>query len=112
VGGVVGGAAGYGIGKHIDNKQKERARIAAANRAAANRAAANRAAANRAAVARNTNARRNAAVAVPANSLVAAPAAVAYDEQATAINSAYLPNNANGDPSHPYATSEYRRKSW
>ncbi len=117
VGGVAGGAIGYGVGKHIDNKQKERARIAAANQAAANRAAANRAAANRAAVARNTSTTttRTQTAMVPYNSLTAAPAAaLAYDAQGMPVvsNAAYLPNNSYGDASHPYSTSEYRRKSW
>ncbi len=119
VGGVAGGAVGYGVGKHIDNKQKERARIAAANRAAAAREASYR---NSNAVARSNNRQttvttRTQRAAVPSNSLAAAPAAgMAYDAQATAQPTAldpnYLPNHAYGDPSHPYATSEYRRKSW
>ncbi|MBF9237782.1 hypothetical protein I2I05_10285 [Hymenobacter sp. BT683] len=116
IGGVAGGAIGYGVGKHIDNKQKERARIAAANQAAADRAAANRAAANRAAVARNTSVTtRTQTAMVPYNSLAAAPAAaIAYDAQGMPVvsNAAYLPNPSYGDASHPYSTSEYRRKSW
>ncbi|SFQ03433.1 YMGG-like glycine zipper-containing protein [Hymenobacter arizonensis] len=114
VGGVVGGGVGYAIGKNTDNKRKERARIAAANQAAANRAAA-----NRAAIARNNGAANRATPANASyNSLAATPAAgalalSAQDAAAPMVsNSAYLPNNAYGDPSHPYATSEYRRKSW
>ncbi|WP_426061592.1 YMGG-like glycine zipper-containing protein [Hymenobacter sp. B1770] len=114
VGGVVGGGVGYAIGKNTDNKRKERARIAAANQAAANRAAANRAAIARNNAAANRKQPTNASY----NSLAAAPAAsgLALNEQSNAVpmvsNSTYLPNHAYGDPSHPYATSEYRRKSW
>lgn len=119
VGGVVGGGVGYAIGKNTDNKRKERARVAAANRAAAAREASYR---NSNAVARSNNRQttvttRTQTAAVPYNSLAAAPAAgLAYDAQGTAqpnvSNANYLPNHAYGDPSHPYATSEYRRKSW
>ncbi|GAB3298531.1 YMGG-like glycine zipper-containing protein [Hymenobacter humi] len=119
IGGVAGGAVGYGVGKHIDNKQKERARIAANNRAVAARREAARNAANRAAIARNTSVTtRTQTTSVPANSLVAAPGAtaMAYDAQGNTLpavsNAAYLPNEAYGNPSHPYSTSEYRRKSW
>lgn len=110
VGGVVGGAAGagvgYAIGKRRDNKNKERARIAAANRAAAYRAEQ-----RRNALARSASARRSQSVGT-ANSLVAAPAAAAAMASTETSNSAFLPNNAVNDPSHPYATSEVRRKSW
>ncbi len=106
VGGVAGAGVGYAIGKHRDNKNKERARIAAANRAAAYRAEQ-----RRNALARSASARRSQS-AVAANSLVAAPAAAAVTASAETTNSAFLPNNAVNDPSHPYATSEYRRKSW
>ena len=113
VGGVAGGAIGYGVGKHIDNKQKERARIAAANRAAAAREAGYRRAIARANANKATTTRTQTA-AVPANSLVASNAA--YNAQGmpvpAASGAAYLPNEAYGDPSHPYSTSEYRRKSW
>jgi hypothetical protein len=114
VGGVAGGAIGYGVGKHIDNKQKERARIAAANRAAAAREAEYRRTIARANASKKTNAASTQTAAMPVNSLVASNAA--YNAQgmpAPAVsNAAYLPNEAYGDPSHPYSTSEYRRKSW
>jgi len=117
VGGVAGAGVGYAIGKHRDNKNKERARIAEANRIAANREAAYRnalARSNRANARTETGLARNRANALPANSLVAT--AAAYDAQGMAVpaapNAAYLPNDAHGDPSHPYATSEYLRKSW
>ena len=113
IGGVAGGAIGYGVGKHIDNKQKERARIAAANRAAANREAGYRRAIARANANKATTTRTQ-TTAVPVNSLVASSAA--YNAQGmpvpVASGAAYLPNEAYGDPSHPYSTSEYRRKSW
>jgi hypothetical protein len=114
IGGVAGGAVGYGVGKHIDNKQKERARIAAANRAAAAREAGYRRAIARNNARQTTTTKHTQTTAVPANSLVASTAA--YNAQATALptasNAGYLPNEAYGNPAHPYATSEYRRKSW
>jgi phage tail tape-measure protein len=103
VGGVVGGAAGYGIGKHVDNKRKERARIAAANRAVA---------------ARDAEYRRSLArtqrPAAPTNSLAASAAGANApgNQVPAASNGTYLPNEAYGNSSNPYATSEYRRKSW
>lgn len=117
VGGVAGGAIGYGVGKHIDNKQKERARIAAANRAAAARDAEYRRSLARSNARQTVTTTRPQTTAVPVNSLVAGPAAaLAYDAQGNPVpyasNAAYLPNDAYGDASHPYSTSEYRRKSW
>ncbi|MFD2512333.1 glycine zipper domain-containing protein [Pontibacter locisalis] len=128
VGGVVGGAAGYGIGKHIDNKQKEREaeRIAAIERAEANRAASERAAARRAeanrSVANNTKAVSNKRVAsraeaAPAKQIEAADypavhAYASYNTQDPIMSIALLPNLDYGDPTKPYYTSEYRRKSW
>ena len=108
VGGVVGGGVGYAIGKRRDNKNKERARIAAANRAAAYRA--EQAQARRAALARPMTAGRSQS-ALTANSMVPTTAAAAMSSAPTQ-NSVFLPNNAANDPAHPYATSEYRRKSW
>jgi len=124
VGGVVGGAAGYAIGKHKDNKNKEAERVAAANRAAAERAAA----ANRAAAKRETVAAKKSSVpakqAVAANQPVATPVANGFTAASTGTYAAhgvdlgrllaagYLPNEHYGDPSKPYHTSEYRRKSW
>lgn len=110
VGGVAGGAIGYGVGKHIDNKQKERARIAAANRAAAAREAEYRRAIARANANKTTTTTRTQTTAVPVNSLVASGAAMSLQPEAS--NAAYLPNGAYGNPSNPYPTSEYRRKSW
>ncbi|OIN60506.1 glycine zipper domain-containing protein [Arsenicibacter rosenii] len=105
IGGVVGGAAGYAIGKHQDNKNKARAR-AAAERAAAERAALARAeAAKKPLPVTPANAAVNAAAQAPVYSAVASPAAY--------VNTAvYLPNNSVGDQSAPYASSEFRRKSW
>ncbi|WP_310395191.1 YMGG-like glycine zipper-containing protein [Hymenobacter sp.] len=116
VGGVAGGAVGYGVGKHIDNKQKERARIAAANRAAAARNAEYRRSLARRNARQTVAPTRLQPAAMPGNSLVAGSAAMAYDAQGNPVpyasNAAYLPNDAYGDASHPYSTSEYRRKSW
>lgn len=118
IGGVAGGAIGYGVGKHIDNKQKERARIAAANRAAAARNAEYRRSLARSNARQTGAASRTQTTMVPANSLVAATGATAltYDARGNQLpapaNAAYLPNEAYGDPTHPYSTSEYRRKSW
>lgn len=111
VGGVIGGAAGYAIGKHKDNKNKEAARIAAANRAAAERVAtANR----RAELARQEVARAKASA--PAMASLAAQPTALYAAKGAAMpqlaSSAFLPNNSYGDRSTPYSTSEYRRKSW
>ncbi|MFD3001969.1 glycine zipper domain-containing protein [Pontibacter toksunensis] len=122
VGGVVGGGAGYAVGKHIDNKNKEKEaariaeenRIAAANRAAAEAAANERAVARRTieekpAVARRTPARKTeVAPAVPAVALLHSYRAV----QDPVMSMALLPNESYGDPTKPYYTSEYRRKSW
>ncbi|MDB5235278.1 MAG: hypothetical protein JWR44_2271 [Hymenobacter sp.] len=115
IGGVAGGAIGYGVGKHIDNKQKERARIAAANRAAAAREAHYREVARQAA--RNENrstlvASRTQSTTLPYNSMVASSAYAAPGAVPVGSAQAYLPNAAYGDPSNPYSTSEYRRKSW
>ena len=107
VGGVVGGGVGYAVGKRVDNKNKERARVAAANRAAAYRAAQSR----RASLARTSSANNRNQAAPVANSLVPASAAMVAGST-SAANSAFLPNDTHNDSSKPYATSEYRRKSW
>jgi len=112
VGGVVGAGAGYAIGKHIDNKRKQRARIAEANRVAAIREAEYRNALARRNT-RETVITRTQTSGAPANSLVASSAAMAPAPAVpVGTNAAYLPNNAYGNSSNPYATSEYRRKSW
>lgn len=119
IGGVAGGAAGYAIGKIKDNKNKEAARIAAANRAAAEeRAAAEQRAAARAAghtgvadnkpmVASASTKGTNAKAVQPVAMLAAHPTTPAY-----MMNAGFLENETYGDPSAPYGTSEYRRKSW
>ena len=116
VGGVAGGAIGYGVGKHIDNKRKQRAAAAAERRAVAYREANYR---RELALARNrqttTTTRTTQAALVPANSLMASNAMVGGMQPVAvpaASNAAYLPNTSYGDASHPYGTSEYRRKSW
>jgi len=123
IGGVAGAGVGYAIGKHTDNKRKERARIAAANRAVAAREAARdaeyRNALRRSAEHNNSRealvASRTQTTAVPYNGLAASQAG-AVTAQGVAMpvvsNAAYLPNTAYGNPSNPYSTSEYRRKSW
>lgn len=117
VGGVAGGAIGYGVGKHIDNKRKQRAAAAAERRAVAAREANYR---RELALARNhqtttTNTRTTQTALVPSNGLSASNAMVGGMQpavQAAAPNATYLPNTSYGDASHPYGTSEYRRKSW
>ena len=112
VGGVAGGAIGYGVGKHIDNKNKQRAAAAAQQRAVAAREAEYR---RELALARNrqtTTTRTTQTALVPANSLTASNAMVGNTMVPAASNAAYLPNTSYGDASHPYGTSEYRRKSW
>ncbi|GAB3868050.1 hypothetical protein GCM10028824_11870 [Hymenobacter segetis] len=112
VGGVAGGAIGYGVGKHIDNKNKQRAAAAAERRAVAAREAEYR---RELALARNrqtTTTRTTQTALVPANSLTASNAMVGNAIVPATSNAAYLPNEAYGDASHPYGTSEYRRKSW
>lgn len=112
VGGVAGAGVGYAIGKHRDNKNKERARIVAANRAAAYRA--EQAQRERTALAHQASASHSQSSLV-ANSLApaAAPTAMSMAPAISAGNSAgYLPNTAANSPYNPYATSEYRRKSW
>lgn len=119
VGGVAGGAAGYAIGKHIDNKNK--ARIAAANRAAAERAeraAVEREAAARAAGQPNERADQPALVATSTktvNGKAVQPVALLASQSTQTsfiLAEGYLANNSFGDPTAPYGTSEYRRKSW
>ena len=115
VGGVAGGAIGYGVGKHIDNKRKQRAAAAAQQRAVAAREAQYR---RDLALARNrqstTTTRTTQTALVPANSLSASNAMVGGMQPATmpAASNTYLPNTSYGDASHPYGTSEFRRKSW
>lgn len=114
VGGVAGGAAGYAIGKHIDNKNK--ARIAAAERA--ERAAVEREAAARAAgqssersdqpVLAATSTKTVNGRAVQPVALLAAQST----QSSFVLSEGYLANNSFGDPTAPYGTSEYRRKSW
>lgn len=113
IGGVVGGGAGYAIGKHRDNKNKERARIAEANRMAAYRAEQAQRERERAALARQAPAGRPQSALV-ASSLAptAAPAPAVRVAPAVGAASTYLPNTVTASTVNPYAASEYRRKSW
>jgi len=126
VGGAIGGAAGagigYGVGKHIDNKRKKAAALAA-ERAAANRriAAANaradaaeRAAAERRSVAANPGsiARVAGATTLAAAGVAGAQALAPAAEPTTALAAGYLPNSQYGQTDAAYPTAEVRRKSW
>lgn len=129
VGGLIGGAAGagigYGVGKHIDNKKKKAAALAA-ERAAANErvAAANARAASaerqaaeerRLAAARST-ARPALGVATAATaagaSVLAAQAFVPSTPPSTVMEAGYLPNTQYGQAGTAYAASPVLRKSW
>ena len=116
VGGVVGGVAGagigYAIGKHTDNKRKERARIAAANAAAERRDAE-----YRYALAHNNSSSSRTGTSGRATGTTTAFAASApnpktSDPAVFAARTGYLPNDAYGNRDAAYPTSEYRRKSW
>ncbi|MCJ8165021.1 glycine zipper domain-containing protein [Pontibacter sp. E15-1] len=117
VGGAVGGGTGYAIGKHIDNKNKQREadRIAEANRvAAANRAAAAQAQRQRSvATSSHTHEPKSTRNAVTPTQMAAMPyQSYTAVNDPVLVNMALLPNESYGDPSTPYYTSEYRRKSW
>ncbi len=104
VGGVAGAGVGYAIGKHTDNKRKERARIAAENAAIARNAEYRQA--------RNSS-RDNGSRAAGATALAASAAPVKVsDAAAFADRTGYLPNDTYGNRDAAYPTSEYRRKSW
>jgi hypothetical protein len=129
VGGLIGGAAGagigYGVGKHIDNKRKKAAALAA-ERAAANEriAAANAraASAERAAAERRVVDERQATaiaarpalgVATAATAgVIAASAFAPATAPSTIVASGYLPNTQYGQADTPYPNSPVRRKSW
>jgi hypothetical protein len=121
IGGVAGAGAGYAVGKHIDNKKKKAAALAA-ERAAANQriaaanaraAAAERAAAERREVAANPG---SIARVAGATTLVAASAAAAQsfagDTPSSVVAAGYLPNPQYGVAGTAYPASEVRRKSW
>ncbi|MGI4741057.1 MAG: glycine zipper domain-containing protein [Janthinobacterium lividum] len=127
VGGLIGGAAGagvgYGVGKHIDNKRKKAAALAA-ERAAANQriaaanaraAAAERAAAEeRRSVASNPGsiARVAGATTVAAASVGAAQALTASPAPSAGVANGFLSNPQYGQAGVAYPASEVRRKSW
>jgi hypothetical protein len=121
IGGVAGAGVGYAVGKHVDNKRKKAAALAA-ERAAANEriaaanaraAAAERAAAERRSVASNPG---SIARVAGATTLAAAGAGMAQGFAATPPNTTvatgYLPNPQYGQADAAYPTAEVRRKSW
>ena len=112
IGGVAGGAAGYAIGKIKDNKNKEAARIAAANRAEAERNAAARAAGQTRVPDDSKPVVVSASIKEPSVVQPVAMLAAHPNTAAAMISAGYLENETYGDPSAPYGTSEYRRKSW
>ena len=125
IGGVAGAGVGYAVGKHIDNKKKKAAALAA-ERAAANEriAAANARAASaerraseerQVAVERTVAARP--AMGVAATTAVAAGAVTAQSfapatAPSTIVAAGYLPNTQYGQADTPYPASPVRRKSW
>ena len=112
IGGVVGAGAGYAVGKHIDNRRKQRAAAATE----AQREAAYRAEANRRALASRTTTRETIvrsygpAAAVGTTALVASAAAA--NANAPVTEAGYLPNQAPADPANPYGRTAYRQRSW
>jgi len=127
IGGVAGAGVGYAVGKHIDNKHKKAAALAA-ERAAANEriAAANARAASaerRAAEERQLAAERSATTTRPAMGIataataagagaVAAQAFVPSTPQSTVLAAGYLPNTQYGQAGTAYPASPVLRKSW
>ena len=124
IGGVAGAGVGYGVGKHIDNKRKKAAALAA-ERAAANRriAAANARAdaAERAAAERRSVASNPGSIARVAGATTLAAAAGVAGAQALApasqpsnsmVASGFMPNPQYGQADAAYPTAEVRRKSW
>lgn len=120
IGGVVGGAAGYAIGKNKDNKNKAAARLAAAQaETARERDRADAAERDRVAALAAATPPHGFGVARPAQVTIAPkPATVPVREPAGVasssyvLNAAFLPNPTYGDQETPYASSQYRRKSW
>ena len=124
IGGVAGAGVGYGVGKHIDNKRKKAAALAA-ERAAANRriAAANARAdaAERAAAERRSVASNPGSLGRVAGATTLAAAAGAAGAQALAptsqpsnslVASGFMPNPQYGQADAAYPSAEVRRKSW
>jgi hypothetical protein len=124
IGGVAGAGVGYAVGKHVDNKRKKAAALAA-ERAAANEriAAAN---ARAAAAERTAAAERRSVASNPgsiarvagATTLAAAGVGAAQGFAATTptpgatVAAGYLPNPQYGQADAAYPTAEVRRKSW
>jgi hypothetical protein len=127
IGGVAGAGAGYAVGKHIDNKRKKAAalaaeraaanrRIAAANARAdaAERAAERAAAAERRSVASNPGSigRVAGATTLAAASAAGAQALAPSTQPNTMVASGFMPNPQYGQADAAYPTAEVRRKSW
>jgi hypothetical protein len=121
IGGVAGAGVGYAVGKHVDNKRKKAAALAA-ERAAANEriaaanaraAAAERAAAERRSVASNPGSiARVAGATTLAAAGVGAAQGFAATSPSTTVTAGYLPNHQYGQADAAYPTAEVRRKSW
>jgi hypothetical protein len=125
IGGAVGAGAGYAVGKHIDNKKKKAAALAA-ERAAANQriAAANAraATAERRAAEERQSAAEHSATARPAMGIAtaataagtgaAAQAFAPYTPPSTVLAAGYLPNTQFGQAGTAYPASPVLRKSW
>ncbi|MGI4873526.1 MAG: glycine zipper domain-containing protein [Janthinobacterium lividum] len=127
IGGAVGAGAGYAVGKHIDNKHKKAAALAAERAAANQRLVAANARADAAERARTATAQAK-REAQPRPVLVGgglSPAATATTLAATAgaatalaatptevVAAGYFPNPQYGVAGTAYPASEVRRKSW
>lgn len=123
IGGAVGAGAGYAVGKHIDNKHKKAAALAA-ERAAANEhiadANARAAAAEHTAAEERRAAAEHRAAARPALGVATAAVAGAAAAQAfapatapsTLVAAGYLPNPQYGQADTAYPNSPVLRKSW
>jgi len=108
IGGVAGVGAGYAVGKHIDNKQKKAAALAA-ERAAANRRLA---VANAHAAASSGSVARVAGATSLASASVGTAQSLGGNLASNMVPAGYLPNPQFGVAGTAYPASEVRRKSW
>ena len=114
IGMAVGAAAGYGVGKVLDNRHK---RAAAAAQAAEQREYAARTAPAYHTEGRSHRVAHHVAspvAAVATRNALVAPTVAETEAPATPVltKNGYLLNTAYGDPNSAYPNSEYRRKSW